>query len=154
MTDEQKPTSKIYVMPEQFLTLTRAAGLPLPKAPPPPVQPQVPTPAGVGIPTPPKADVGTAPTPVAAAPPPSSLPAEALAKAGPGIPMEEGKRKMIVIWGIVGAVILIGGGLAAFFALRSVKPPTPPAPRPINVPPVNIAPVNVPPVNIAPPAPE
>jgi hypothetical protein len=64
--------------------------------------------------------------------------------------MEEGKRKMVVIWGGVAAVILIGGGLAAFFALRSVKPPTPPAPpvpRPTNVAPVNVPPVNVPPVN-------
>jgi len=72
--------------------------------------------------------------------------------------MEEGKRKMVVIWGIVGGVILIGGGLAAFFALRSVKPPTPPAPRPtapINAAPVNVAPTPPPPpTNIAPPAPE
>ncbi|MBI4434921.1 hypothetical protein HY635_03875 [Candidatus Uhrbacteria bacterium] len=141
-------------MPEQFLALTRAAGLPLPKAPPPPVTaPPLGARGGAGeLPPPPKAPP---PSVAPAAPTPSEISnLKSQIPQGPGIPMEEGKRKMIVIWGAVGGVILIGGGLAAFFALRSVKPPTPPAPRPINVPPVNIVPVNVPPVNIAPPAPE
>lgn len=142
--------AKFYVMPEQFLAVTRGAGLPVAKAPPPPVQPQAASPKPQAPPAPPPA----APTP----PTPSvgtakeGLPVVASAKAGPGIPMEEGKRKMIFVWGGVAAVILIGGGLAAFFALRSVKspaPPTPPAPRPVNVAPP--APVNIPPVNIAPP---
>lgn len=67
--------------------------------------------------------------------------------------MEEGKRKMFVVWGIVGGVILVGGGLAAFFVLRSVPPaptPAPPTPAPVNVTP----PPPPPPVNVAPPPPE
>lgn len=148
-----KPAAaRIYVMPEQFLAVTRGAGLPVQKAPPPPVAAAVQQGKAAAAPAPPK----PAPAPAAPVAPtpgtPTGLPAVASAKAGPGIPMEEGKRKMIVIWGGVAAVILIGGGLAAFFALRSVKPPappTPPAPRPVNVAPP--APVNIPPVNIAPP---
>lgn len=147
-TPQAKSAAKIYVMPEQFLAVTRGAGLPVQKAPPPPVQPQAaspkpqaPPPQVIARPEKPAEAISAAAAPVAPAP---------TGPTGPGIPMEEGKRKMIVIWGGVAAVILIGGGLAAFFALRSVKPPappTPPAPR-------NVAPVNVAPVNIPPPAPE
>lgn len=68
--------------------------------------------------------------------------------------MGKGKRKMIAVWGIVGGIILIGGGLAAFLALRSVGPQAPPS-RPTNVAPANMVSqptvnepsVNVPPVN-------
>lgn len=61
---------------------------------------------------------------------------------------------MLLVWGSIGGVIIVGGGLAAFFVLRSVPPapaPTPPAPAPVNVAP---APAPTPPVNVAPPAPE
>lgn len=137
---------KIYVMPEQFLAVTRGAGLPVQKAPPPPLQPPAPLK--------PVAEAFRPPPVSSASPPPDrgdlKVAATPTAPTGPGIPMEEGKRKMIVIWGIVGGVILIGGGLAAFFALRSVKPPAPAPPRPANVAPVNTALVNVAPVNVPP----
>ncbi|MDO8599266.1 MAG: hypothetical protein Q7S02_04105 [bacterium] len=123
MPDEQKPTPKIYVMPEQFLALTRSAGLPVSKAP-------MPSQAS-GVSAKPSAPIApVSPPPVApnpSAPPPL---APLAAPMESGVPVVKEKRKMMLVWGIVGAVVLIGGGLAAFFALRSVPPPPAPAPVP------------------------
>lgn len=146
MAEEQKPTPKIYTMPEQFLVMTRSAGMPVSKAPPPPLQqPQAASPK-------PQAPPPTAP--VASATAPAPVPVSTV-PAGPGIPLEEGgKRKMLLVWGSIGGVIIVVGGLAAFFVLRSVPSaptPTPPAPATVNVVP---APVPPPPVNVAPPEPE
>jgi|GEM_PF-3173424 len=132
MADEQrKSTPKIYVMPEQFLALTRAAGLPVSKAPPPPLAASplsVRGGAGELAPAPKPGPVPPSPAlPTEISSPKSQIPP------GPGLPVEEGgRKKMIIVWGIVGVVILIGGGLAAFFALRSVPPPPAPVP-PLSV---------------------
>ena len=158
MSDERKPTPKIYVMPEQFLALTRSAGLPIQRAPPPPVAaPPLGARGGVG-------ELPSAPEPTSTPPSPASatVPASAVSvpsqisnlksqiPSGPGLPTEDGKRKMFIVWGAIAGVILIGGGLAAFFALRSVAPlpaPQPPAPAntiPAPAPPTNVAPESEP----------
>lgn len=129
MADDLKLEPKISVMPEQFLAMTRGAGLSVAQASPTPSF--APAASGAVAPVPPP---HTALPTSAVIPPPSE-----------GVP--RGKR-VLIVWGIIGVVVIIGGGLAAFLVLRSVptSPPAPPTP-PVNAAPVNIPVVNVPPVN-------
>ncbi|MBI4142681.1 hypothetical protein HY480_02290 [Candidatus Uhrbacteria bacterium] len=137
MAEEQHPSAaKIFVMPEQFLALTRSTS--------------VPTTSG----QPPRA---AAPAPVSAAATPVSAPS--VVSTAPTDPQSQianlksstsGTRRSLLIGGIIAAAVLVLGGIAAFFVLRSVPTPAPVAPpaRPAPPPVVNAAPVvNVPPVN-------
>ncbi|MFH1430832.1 MAG: hypothetical protein ABIG71_04960, partial [Candidatus Uhrbacteria bacterium] len=140
--------SKIYVMPSQFLELTRAKGLPLAA---PVAMPSAEPPKPVAVPTPQVPAVVAAPVPISSKPVVSApqqggaqpRQREALGAAGvlqqpdPNAP----QRTMFYIWIAVAAVLLIGGGIAAFVVLRSVEPAVAPAVvAPTPAPPVPAAP--------------
>lgn len=156
MADGSSTTApKIYVMPEQFLKLTRSAGLPVGRVSP-PVPGSSPAPVAV-IPSagaPARMGASMAPERPAGTTPPTVAP-----------PRATGGRRGFLVWGIVAGVVVLGGGVAAFFVLRSVPeptsvpaqslppPPVTPAPTPEPQPPVNEPAPPPPPPPVAPPPP-
>lgn len=116
-------------MPEQFRTLTHAKGLPIQPVSARPVAepPRPPAPA------PQPMRVAEVPAPLAQpAVPAGGVPGGDAPRAPQGAlerPPSQ-KRKTVLIWGAVAAVVLIGGGVAAVVVLRSVPSAPAPAPAP------------------------
>ncbi|MDO8463162.1 MAG: hypothetical protein Q7S96_02740 [bacterium] len=124
--NESKQTPRYIVMPEQFLALTRSRD-------------------GVTVEQPRPAPYVPPQVPQAQPAPASRIPSARIERPAP----DAARRRFAFIWGGVFAIVLIGGGIAAWLVVRSLPPTEPPPLAPVEPPPT--AEIPEPP---APPAPQ